>query len=601
MQRINKGIGCLLMCWLMVLSGMARAQTVLASDPFNTTSATLSGRVSPGTGAGTWSIVNTIDNSSTVSATTGEYPTVAGLGLYKISTALGTNDYTVSTDFVCQTNGGAAAAPYFQQGIAGRIQTNGDCYLLRFVSANGSNLPAWQLTKGSSSLTVATPIQADISVSGGLVVGHTYHLTLKVQATAITATYVDSTLGGATTTMSGTDGSLTTGAAGVVSYGAATSSTGFHLLNWSVSSLAASNVIVYADGTSSAGGANSWLRSPYNHSISGTGVSSVDTTVNTGSYQSTVCTGVTSTPVLSFTTSNLTGTFPVIAYRWDNGTWIRVTVAATVTISAPVGASVNHLLEWCYVSADTSQNRWTGAIPATALQFTGMTCNTGSSFAAPVARPKIIVVWATSIGEGRAAIVASNDSFGGTTVSDATLAWPFLLRDETNAEVCVKSWSGQGDLTVGQGSVPSLLSSYSLLWATQSITYSPQPDLCILDMGQNDGSAIPTSANMQTIANGINAKKTLFMGDQSGYATSIYQAAATALGTRAAYGTPASVLAGSSVGSTGPTADSYDGVHLTATAHKLKWLSAVVVPAYQLLYNTGTGAIRPVKGGPVHK
>ena len=151
--------------------------------------------------------------------------------------------------------------------------------------------------------------------------------------------------------------------------------------------------------------------------------------------------------------------------------------------------------------------------------------------------------------------------------------------------------------------VPNLLNSYAYKYAGVARVFSPQPDLLIIDMGQNGSgqNATTYAANLVTIANGVGAKKTLIMGDESGYQTTACQNAATTLGANAAYGTPAVVAAGASVGNTGPTTDSGDGIHPLAAIHRSALKPALMIRAYPLLYGSSTISPRPVKGGPVHK
>ena len=340
--------------------------------------------------------------------------------------------------------------------------------------------------------------------------------------------------------------------------------------------------MVYADSST-------WRRSPYHHNVTGSGAASKDTTPHVGAYWRINTSGLTSA-TLSFNTGASPTNAPVIAYRYDGGTWTRAAVASSVTLSIPADTSVTHLLEWCFCASDAASDRWTNTPPTNAIVFTGLTANSGATFTQPAARAKLVVVKGDSIKEGRA-VTGSNVAGGGISISDITLSAYFRLQDALNAEVCLDVFSGQGIISTGGSSasnVPNLLNSYNLLYAGVTETFSPQPDLLIIDEGQNDSgqTSATVAAALVTIASGVGAKKTLIMGDESGYQTAACQSAVTTLGANAAYGTPASVGAGASVSNTAG-ADTYDGIHPTATAHQLKLFPAVAAPAYALLYGLG--------------
>ena len=319
-----------------------------------------------------------------------------------------------------------------------------------------------------------------------------------------------------------------------------------------------------------------WVISPYNWVRTGSGASSSDVAVCPGAYRRILYSSSTSA-TLSFNVANIGSPGPVIAVRFDNNGWTRYPEAATVTLSPPASRSQPRLLEIAFASVNNSADRWTSGPPVGSVQFTGLTLDGGATVTAPAARPKNVLVLGDSIKEGFLTLSSTGVN---TTDNDATLAYPFLLQSALNAEVGVVAYAGQALLNTNNTAsshVPALPNSYSLYYAGVTRSFLPQPDLLVLDEGQNDPAGTAgIQAAYQSVISGVGAKKTLVMGDLLGANSAAAQAAAVATG--AFYSSPAVLVAG----------DKLDSYHPTAAAHTTKMLPAVAGAAYPVLYGATT-------------
>ena len=264
----------------------------------------------------------------------------------------GTASVALSLVVTDQTAGGAAfvsisgtdgASPITAAGKAGMAaylanatDTTG-LYSTNFVASQAGNATAYTQSISPTSGGVGTGATLTYTLTGGTTLPSSLVITPAVSG--VTGTFSTTTVTIANGSTTGTV-TFTPSSAGTATLSATHTGGGFSGdpsgITYTVS---ASSVSAYADNSN-------WLKSPYNHVLTGSGPSSIDTTNNTGAYMSILTSGVTAAPTLSFTTSNLSANVPVIAWRWDNGIWTRASVASSVTLSAPVGRGVKHLLEW---------------------------------------------------------------------------------------------------------------------------------------------------------------------------------------------------------------------------------------------------------------
>lgn len=224
------------------------------------------------------------------------------------------------------------------------------------------------------------------------------------------------------------------------------------------------------------------LYSPYNWLVT----SGSAKTINGGAYFRTLFTGTACT--LTFDLSNMVTPASQIEYRIDGyGPWISAVVASTVTLTVPTDTAgyQAHYLEVVVKSTTLIQNRWLSSGTSVMLVLTGIVLDNGSSLIAPQSYNKNILFYGDSITEGFKTVnsTATND----TDTSDSGQGWAFNLGKSLNANFGVVGFSGSGLIATGNGNVPVLSSTYNLLWQGQSRTFSPIPDLIIINEGTNDG------------------------------------------------------------------------------------------------------------------
>lgn len=242
--------------------------------------------------------------------------------------------------------------------------------------------------------------------------------------------------------------------------------------------------------------------SPYGWNVT----SGAAQTIDAGAYLKTMFTG--SSLTLDFNVTNNSTPLSEIYYRIDGyeaqTPWIEATVASTIVVTLPSNTSQYpyHLIEVMVKSTSQTINRWNSP-SNTAIVFTGLTLGPGQTVAVPQILSKNIIVLGDSITEGVRTVnqTATNDP----DQNDAMQGWAFGLGPRLGAEEGVVGFGNLGLTTIGSGNVPVLPSSYNLLYAGQARTFSPQPDLIVINIGTNDGSASAASvtAALITVLNGL--------------------------------------------------------------------------------------------------
>jgi lysophospholipase L1-like esterase len=241
--------------------------------------------------------------------------------------------------------------------------------------------------------------------------------------------------------------------------------------------------------------------SPYTWNVTGAAASTIDA----GAYFRTLFSGASCT--LNFNVANMATPASEIWWRIDDGPWTEAAVAATVALSIPSTTASNadvpyHLLEVVVKSTTQTANRWNsvGSATGTAVIFTGLTLASGAAVVAPLTAPLDILCFGDSITEGVRALgeSAAND----TDQNDALLSWAYRLGQLLGAEVGLVGFGSLGLSVTGSGNVPILGSSYSLLYAGQARSFSPTPNLVVINIGTND-STTNTVAAMTGLLNGL--------------------------------------------------------------------------------------------------
>jgi hypothetical protein len=192
--------------------------------------------------------------------------------------------------------------------------------------------------------------------------------------------------------------------------------------------------------------------------------------------------------------------------RVDAGSWQEYVPSASgaqtwsLTMpSASVDTSLDHLIEFVFKSETETTDRWNSQ--STALEFTGLTLDSGATVTAAVRRKYTILLYGTSISEG----IRKNGYTGigsDTDRNDALQDYSYNIGRSLNAEIGVVAFGAQGINTGGSGNVPSVANSYNYLWSGQARSFSPVPDMVLFEEGANDGSN-NISAGIASIINGI--------------------------------------------------------------------------------------------------
>lgn len=184
--------------------------------------------------------------------------------------------------------------------------------------------------------------------------------------------------------------------------------------------------------------------------------------------------------------------------------WTEASVAATVTPTMPSNTSAApwHLLEVVVKSTSETLARWSTS-PQTAVSLTGITLASGAAVVAPQMSSCTVLLYGDSITEGVRTVnsTAAND----TDRNDAMQGWAYAQRGLLGCEVGIVGFGATGLTVAGSGSVPALPSAFALLYPGAPRSFSPPPDLIVLNEGTNDqnASAAAVSAALQQVLAGL--------------------------------------------------------------------------------------------------
>ena len=361
-----------------------------------------------------------------------------------------------------------------------------------YHSANGVSLPAMAVSElqvasfGSETptptLTIATPATATAGAS----------LTITGTCTGFTPVALDYQIDAGTWTAAPSPAI----SGGTYSFSIAAPAAGSHTLGVRDRTLtdtpATSGSVTTTAGTAPTLSPNNaaLLYTPYTWNVQQTAA----TTANPGAGFRILFTG--STCILTFDVAGMVGPASQIWWRIDNGPWAQAALAATIACTIPPITAGNadvpyHLLEVIVKSMTETQNRWNPGA-STRVVFTGLTLAAGAAVAPPLAAPISLLIYGDSITEGVRTLgeFAAND----TDRNDAMMGWAYRLGALLGAEVGVVGFGAQGLSTGGSGNVPALGAAWNLLYAGTARNFTPQPDLVILNIGTNDGTANTTAA-----------------------------------------------------------------------------------------------------------
>lgn len=231
--------------------------------------------------------------------------------------------------------------------------------------------------------------------------------------------------------------------------------------------------------------------SPYNWQRNG---STSLRTVNPGAYLLIKFTG-TSIGV-TFDVSALSGQayaagiYPVIKWTVDGVTGTRQLTSSdtTVTLISSLADTTHNLrLDLIAIDEGGTADRWTNAYAA--LVITALVIDTGKAVS-PYPQPNggYMICLGDSITEGAVTIANKTGGNEYAQVGDATRGYQHLLAKRLNVAYGCCAFSGEG-WTTGVSNVPGLATSYAYLWSGVARTFTPPPNIAIVNMGTN-GSVI---------------------------------------------------------------------------------------------------------------
>jgi lysophospholipase L1-like esterase len=239
--------------------------------------------------------------------------------------------------------------------------------------------------------------------------------------------------------------------------------------------------------------------SPYNWDVQAARALSV----NSGAYFKTLITGSPTSVTLTFDLTSAivaAAPYPQVAYRFDGQAWTRLSFAASMALTLPTATSgfAKRELEVALAATSQNENRWNSP-PVAGIAFTGLTVSaSGGTIVAPALKPFNIMCIGDSITEG----VYTLGGLVDVNSSDATLGWAYLLSANLAAEVGVVGFGSQGFQVNGNGNVPFVHLSYNLIAAGISRSFSPAPNVIVINEGTNDGT-VNVQTQMGTLLNGL--------------------------------------------------------------------------------------------------
>ncbi len=217
-------------------------------------------------------------------------------------------------------------------------------------------------------------------------------------------------------------------------------------------------------------------------------------TNNAGAYLRLMFTGTSC--ALVFDVAAMAAPASQIWWRIDNSAWTQATLAATVTLAIPSATLSNadvpyHFLEVVVKSTTETANRW-NAGTSTRVILTGIRLDAGAVLLAPGKAPLNLLIYGDSITEGVRTLGESAAS--DTDRNDAMMGWAYRLGALLGAETGIVGFGAQGLAGGGSGNVPALGSSWNLLYAGVARSFTPAPDLVVINIGTNDGGANTVAA-----------------------------------------------------------------------------------------------------------
>jgi len=610
MRRMSRGIGCLLMCWLMLVSGMAQAQ--FGSDNFNAQTAGSNLTASTSAVGGSWA-------SLAVGAHTGAFvftgtPNAGRVrdnntnasvdNIYILSATPPTADYSVQTDFIIVSS----YPPGSNIGVVGRATGVGtDTFYWLVYSQGDGKLHLYSKVAGTST-------DAATAVSFSPVSGHTYTFKLTMLGTTLHG-YISDNGGAFVDEFGAVTSSTITGAGkgGIYAYfaiGGTSDTTGpVHLDNFSETAIAL-NTAIYADSMN------------WNYvgkwAASGTGATALKTCITSGNQANALLAGTTTCQLNFNVTNTSAGQYPDIVYQLDGGGWNRVTLDSTglvtctfptfsgVTTSAYLNHSLNVITEGAFDAGAGSINIW--GTNTARVQFAGVTLDSGGTLLASQINLNQLEFDGDSITDSVRLLGTGTFS---QTLKGAHMGWAYQTAQQLNMAPVMAGYPGDGYVqtssatTVTSSSVPLLGTAFASIFSGTAYSPTIKPAVVVVAGGTNDAAQAISGSVFQT------AYSTYLTTIRTAYPNAVIEC--IVLPSFATYASNISAAVTAKADSRilyhsygGQTFTTSDGTHFdVGGATKLASLLAPAIQsdltALGIKLQGSAASLRPVKGGPVHK
>jgi len=187
-----------------------------------------------------------------------------------------------------------------------------------------------------------------------------------------------------------------------------------------------------------------------------------------------------------------------IRYSVDNKPYQQETLVSpsnTIQLADSLNSSLSHQLILYILNSDQKLDRWKLG-PSNILAVIGLLVDSGTTTIAPILRPKRILTFWDSIGEGVKVLGNSGDDL---IDNDSTATWAMVLASALNAEISMVGFGRQGYNVTGNGNVPALYtpgSDKDSAWNKYDAQHSrlgangqlvPNPHFIFCGHGTNDG------------------------------------------------------------------------------------------------------------------
>ena len=202
---------------------------------------------------------------------------------------------------------------------------------------------------------------------------------------------------------------------------------------------------------------------------------------------------------------------PVLCWSEDGGTMqslllVYNAAVQTLTLDASTTAGAHTFQVWfkgtVLNSGNSMGDRWnyapSGPNAAGIVKILNVQTDAGTTLAAPIIQPNILLVYGDSITEGADTIGSAN----GPNDQDSTVTYGFLLAQALNAEVGIIGFSSQGYEQPGYGNVPAFPAAWSFYNAGNSRLIggllAPAPTHIVVAHGRNGATIAADVTGMAT-------------------------------------------------------------------------------------------------------